>query len=285
MNPREYRPPSRVPRSALTGTPSSSSAVNRNLRTLVKTMRAPEFFGTKPIRFGDLQYQLMITNAGSASAFARDQILAFETEVMPDSSARVHREVLRAPSFVSNWDRLAWRASGAPNVTSPTDHAGASIEWKLPAGDFSFTPHGRIVTSKQVRTLPSGTRSMVRILRQWLDPSAGLAPPASLSLRQYGFLLATAPITRTVREAVLRAIGMLPGVYMCGSLFATHPLHHDAFCVNGDPTDTEVLLDPRTGAAVVVCERLDGPTPLYPHLSVGALVSSDTFSLQATSTH
>jgi hypothetical protein len=65
---------------------------------------------------------------------------------------------------------------------------------------------------------------------------------------------------------------------MCSALFPTGPPRGDAFCVNGDPTSTELLIDPHTGVAVVVCERLDDLTPLYPNFAIGSLVDSYTFT-------
>jgi hypothetical protein len=65
---------------------------------------------------------------------------------------------------------------------------------------------------------------------------------------------------------------------MCNALFTTYHLHGDAYCVNGNPTSTELLLDPRTGVALVVCERLGKQTPLYPDMVAGDLVDSFTFS-------
>ena len=67
---------------------------------------------------------------------------------------------------------------------------------------------------------------------------------------------------------------------MCSAFFPEHGPHRDAFCVNGDPTDSEILLNTQTGVVDVVAERLDHPSALYPNMTVGALVSSDTFSLQ-----
>jgi hypothetical protein len=71
----------------------------------------------------------------------------------------------------------------------------------------------------------------------------------------------------------------LPGVYGCNDVFPAYTSGRVAFCVNGYPTTTQVLLDRRTGVAIVVCERLNALTPLFPGMAVGALLDSDTFSL------
>lgn len=241
-------------------------------------MRPPQFSNEDPVRFGDVQYGLIITNAGSPNAFSAEQTVERELTVMPDSAARIREWVLTSPRFLSKPDRLRWQASGRQPYASPADHAGASSRSELPAGAFSFTPQGKKVTFAGVRHLPTSPGALIRGLTQLFSTHDHQTPPAAFILRQYGFLLATAPLTRGARQAILRAVGSLPGIHMCNALFPAHRPSGDAFCVNGDPAGTEILLDPQSGVALVVCERLDDLTPLYPHMAVGTLVDSDTFS-------
>src|SRR5205823_8302513 len=105
---------------------------------------------------------------------------------------------------------------------------------------------------------------------------------SALSLRQYGFLLATAPLAGGTRSALLKAMGLLPGVHSCDAVFPNHPAHDAALCVEGNPTGTEILLDRRTGVVTAVCERLGKPASLYPNMAVGALVDCYSFSRQAS---
>jgi len=278
-----YRPPLRVSPIGLAVEPRSARVAKHALRAIASTMRAPRFFGESPIRFGDVQYRLIIVNAGTPEAFTADQTVAQELTVMPDSSAMVHQEVLTSPRFVSRIDRLHWRATGRRPYASPTDQAGASSRSEIPPGGFTFTPHGRAVTFKRVRALPTAPRALMGELGRLLGATGDSAPPAGLSLRQYGFLLATAPLSRAARKALLAAIGALSGVHMCSDLFRRGLPGGEAFCVNGDPTSAEVLIDRHTGVAVVVCERLDDLTPLYPNFAIGALLDSYTFTLQSPS--
>jgi hypothetical protein len=242
-------------------------------------MQAPRFSDQNPITFGDVQYQLIITNAGSTDAFVASQIVAQRLTVESDSSAKMQEEVLKSPRLRSGVDRLHWRAAGQRPYASPIDHAGSSSHQGLPAGAWSFTPQGAPVTFARVRTFPTSPQTLSHELNQSLSSGPSM-PPAALRLREDGFLLAAAPLTRATRKALLETIGSLPGIHICGAVFPKHVPPREAFCVNGNPTDAEILINAHTGVAVVVCERLDKPTPLYPNMGVGALVSSYTFSLQ-----
>jgi hypothetical protein len=243
-------------------------------------MNPTRFSSKDSVSFGTVQYQLIRVNPGSPDAYVADQIVAEEVTVKPDSSARTHEEVLRSPRLVSKVDRLHWQATGRRPFASPSDHAGASFTRNLPAGAWSFTPQGQVATFKQIRKLPTAERALTGELGRLLGAADHTTPPPALSLRQYGFLLAAAPLTRAGRKAILEAMGSLPGIHMCDALFPRQSLHGDAFCINGNPTGTEILLNPRTGVAVVVRDRLDKQTPRYPNMTVGTLVGSYTFSLQ-----
>lgn len=250
------------------------------LTVIVRDMRAPEFSGHGLIRFKDIQYELLITNAGSPDAFTAHETVATELTVMPDSSARAREQVLAPPRLATRIDRLHWQASGRRPYASHSDDAGASSHSKLPAGAFSFTPQGIGVTFWRVRHLPMSPQALSHVLTGLLTLRGRPAPPGAVILRQYGFLLAAAPLTRSERKAVLEAIGSLPGVHTCARLFVRDDPQGDAFCVDGDPTGTEVVIDPRTGVALVVGERLDDLTPLYPNMVVGSVVDADSFTLQ-----
>jgi hypothetical protein len=220
---------------------------------------------------------LAITNPGSTDAFTTDETEILQVKVEPDSSATTFEKVEKGPEFATRADRVHWRAAGAP---PHWNHTPAPYTWKLPAGQFSFTPNGGIVTFQNVLSLPKARSALSQDLVRLLEPAGSQAPPAALRLKQYGFLLAAAPLTRTVRKALLADIASLPDIHMCGTEFPKVRTHDDAFCTNGTPTNTQLVLNPRTGMAVTVRERLTKVTGLYPDLKVGALVESNTFSLQ-----
>jgi hypothetical protein len=276
-----YHPPLAVSPSATRVDPDSSGTAEHTLRLVAKTMKPPLFSDEQSLRFAVVEYQLIITDAGSRDAFAVDQTVARTLKVEPDSSATMREDVLESPEFLTKNDRLRWQASGKPPYASPDDRAGRSIRSELGEGTFTFTSQGAPLTFRQARDLPTSPRALIQSLMRF-GMRGDRAPPAAMSLSQYGFLLATAPLTRATRKALLEAVGLLPGVHTCRAFFPGRGSHRDAFCVNGDPTDSELLLDTRTGVADVVAERLDDVSPLYPGMTVGALVSCDTFSLQSS---
>jgi hypothetical protein len=277
---RTYRPPLREIQFASAAQPRASRVVKRMLQVIASTMSPPRFSGRDPISFSDFRYELIISDAGSSNAFTSAQTVGEEVTVSPNSSAEISERVLTSPRFLSRVDQLHWEAGGKRPYSSPADRAGASSGSKAPAGMFSFTPQGGAVTFQQARTLPAEPRALSTELRRLAG--ARSAPPGALTLRQYGFLLATAPLSGPARRAILKAVGSLHGIHLCDALFPTRKFRDKAFCVNGDPTSTEILLNPETGVVDLVCERLDDATALYPNMGVGTLVDSDTFVLRSS---
>jgi hypothetical protein len=264
--------------SALAVEADSSKSAKYALRSIADTLRAPSLSGEKALSFSEVAYELIITNAGSPDAFSVAQTIARRLNVEPDSSASIRQEVLKAPRFVSRADRVHWLASGKRAYASPADRAGATTQSGIGAGGFSFAPEGAPVTFREARNLSTSPHRLIQEL-MGLSARGRMEPSAATSLRQYGFLLATAPLTPATRKALVEALGLLPGVHMCNALFPGRSPHADAFCVSGNPTDSEVLLNPRTGVVDVVAERLDRSNSLYPNMAVGSLIDSETFSM------
>lgn len=240
-------------------------------------MKPPYHLSEGPVSFRDRQYHLAISNAGSRDAFTTDETEILQVNVEPDSSAKTFEKVVKRPMFATQADRVHWRAAGA---RPHWNHTPPPYTWKLPAGQFSFTPNGGIVTFQDILALPKTRSALAHYLARSLGPVEGPLPPAALRLKQYGFLLGAAPLSRTVRKALLLDIASLPGTNLCGAEIPRLRAHDDGVCANGTPTSTELLLNPHTGVAVAVIERLTAVTGLYPDLPVGALVESDTFSRQ-----
>lgn len=264
--------------------PSSARAAKEALQRIAAHIAARGFSEDHLVSFTYVEYQLINHNAGSPDGFAAAQTVAETLSVRSDSSATLLEKVLSAPHLVSRIDERRWRAAGQPSLASTTDRAGSSYSQRLPAGAWSFTPQGRTrLTFAGVRSLPSNERSLARTLARVLEGSSETTPPATQSLVEYGFLLATAPLKPGTRQALIEAMRSLPGIHLCASQLLGRGRRGDAFCVNGDPTDIGVLLDPRTGIVRVLGERLSRRTPFYPDRAVGELVGSYAFTLQASS--
>ena len=257
---------------------ASPLATRRLLESIASGVRPPHSSPRAPVHFRDEQRYFLIANAGSADAFVLSETVVRRVMVMPNSAALIRARVVSPPTFVSRRDWRHWRAAGSPRLPGT---ARASYSWTLPVGAFSFTPHGMPVTSQVARRLPASPSALRDELQRLLREPGGARPPAAMLLRQYGFLLGTAPLSRAVRKALVRAIAALPGIYTCDERFARNRRRGNAFCVNGSPTDTEILLNRTSGVALVVRERLHNLTLLYPNRPVGAVVDSDTFSLDS----
>lgn len=279
--PAGYRPPLHMSPRSLAFTPGSSRLARKTLRTIATGLRAAPVLHDSAVHFEYVQFRMIVVNLGSPETYALRQTLADEVTVMPDSSAVIREQVLSSPRFISRADRRAWQATGQRPYTSPSNHAGASFSAERPAGSWSFTPQGVSLTFAGVRHLPTTRPALDGELARLLGARGDTVPPAALSLRQYGFLLAAAPLSGSVRVALLESIVDLPGIHVCGNLFPSRRPHFDAFCINGDrrdPVGTGILVNPRTGVVGLVCERLYYPTPLYVRVRVGTLLDSDTFS-------
>ncbi len=281
MPPAQYLPPLRVSPRSLAVKPASARAAKQTLRTIADSLRPPRAIRDRRVQFAYVVFRMIVVNPGSSQGYALSQTLADRLTVMPDSSATIREQVLTSPTFLSKTDRKEWKATGEQPYASPSNHAGESRRESLPPGGWSFTPQGIKLTYAGVRHLPAARPALARDLARLLGARGHALPPAGLSLRQYGFLLAAAPLTRPVRVALLESIGNLPGIHVCGDLFPSRGPHDGAFCVNGDPMGTGILLNPHTGVVDLVCERLDDLTPLFPRVPVGTLVDSFAFSVEA----
>lgn len=247
------------------------------LRLIVKAMVPPRFSDSRPVNVRDEQFHLIIVNAGTSDAVTLDETVVIRAEVLPDSSARVREDVVKAPTFSSRIDRLRWKAGGGRSLP---DMALSPHEWVVASGRFSFTPHGSPITFRTARDLPTNQPLLIQALTRSLTGTQAEAPAPALRLRQYGFLLATAPLTHAVRSGLLASVAKMHGLRICTGSLANHAARTEAFCIHGHPTSTEILLDPQRGVVCEIRERLTGPTPLFPRLKTGALVDSDSFFLQ-----
>lgn len=251
------------------------SRVARLLQVWASRLASSRPSSSKPVKFRDREYALEIINVGAPNAYTRERTLLHVVRVMPDSAADEYIRVVSA-GFVSRSARLHWEASGSPRLP---DKRRAAYAWKDPPRSFSFVPHGSPLTFGQARRLPSTPVRVAERFRRSLGARGGDPTTNALLLRQYGFALAVAPISARVRKALLRAMALLPGLSSCGRR-TDRGSRVVVLCLVGGATRTEVILNPRSGLALTVRERLEEPSPLYPGVAVGDLVDSDTFLAQ-----
>lgn len=249
------------------------SRAARLLRVIALRSVAPHYSNRGAVEFRDRQYALEIANAGSPNAYTLASTVLRAVRVMRDSSATINVWLVKRPAFVSRAARMRWKASGSPPLP---EERSATSSWTVPPRSFSFTPQGAPLTFEEARGLPSSPTAVAQRFRTLLS-AHGKSVEAALLLRQYGFVLGTAPISRWARIGVLRAMAMLSRLFVCGHTPSRAGKRADIFCVRGSPTQTEVVLNPQNGVALAVRERLEEPATLYPNIAVGDLVDSDTF--------
>ena len=223
--------------------------------------------------FRDIEYFAIVSNAGAPSgftAFAEDV-----RDVLADSSSAAvfHVSEVRVPAFAAASERARWRAAGSPPLPG-VSRAGA---FSLPRGEFSFTPQGVPLTYREATSLPTSARAMSAALAAHLAPIGGADPPATVRLKQLGFLLATAPLPGAARAAAWSALASVPGLHLCGSASDLAGRRGEAVCADAQGEEVKVLIDAARNSVLAVEQGLLKPSALYPGVPVGSIDGSDTF--------
>lgn len=255
---------------------STSIEARGALEGLAQRMRPPREAARADHRFREIEYHTIVTNAGAPLGYTLFRTLIRNVVVMPTSAAVIGETADGRARFATRVDEANWRASGSPQLPA----SRGAIRYALPDGEFSFTPQGAALTFQDVLRLVPRPEAIESTLAAALKRQPTTMPPASLLLRQYGFLLGAAPLNRTLRVAVIEAMAALPGLYACGPARDLVGRRGYGVCVQGQMTGIQVILDPRSGVGLATNERLEEPTPLFPHLTVGTLIESDTFIQQ-----
>ena len=275
---RGHRPPAVTPLASVVAAPRARPADGRQghahlwLNALARTASVRS---TSPgtVRFTDIDYHAIVANSGSRVAFTMFATTASRFVIRPDSSGTVTESVTKTARFASPVDRTHWIAAGAfPVPQSTLQSASAAI----PAGAYSFTPQGAPFTFADATDVrPSAATIHAQVAARM--PARSAVNQAFTLLRQYAFLLGTAPLRRAVVAAVLRAIGQVPGIRSCGETTDVVGRLGESVCVTGQPTSLQVVLDPKSGRTLAVIERVAQRSPYYPDVPVGAVVQADTF--------
>jgi hypothetical protein len=236
--------------------------------------RAPGGLAGASVRFRDIEYYAMVSDPGTAHAFTVFATATREVTVQPSSAARVDTTGVSGPRFTAPPERARWRAAGNPPLP-PVPARGNVLS--MPRGTFSFIPQGTTLTYQEARSLPASPGAVSAVIRAHLRAYAGLDPPATLVVKQLGFLLATAPLSRATRSAAWTALASVPGLRRCGSGkdLAGRPGHW--LCVSAGGEEAKVLIGGRAGSVLAVADRLLQPSAFYPGVPDGSIIEADTF--------
>ena len=220
------------------------------------------------VRIHITEYSADIFNPGSAYAFTLLGTTLRTTTVTDQSAAEISDTYLPL-HFANAASAAAWRFSRTPNPirTGPTGKRR-----RIPAGIFGFLPQGPPLTYAEVMRLPSVAGVIANVVRAHTEPRSRTA---ALLLRQYAFLLGTAPVSAAVRAAILRAMANLPGIALCAPAKARFA----DVCLTEGSDRYEVVIDIQHGTLVAVVQRLMAASPLFPTVAPGSVVERDAFRI------
>jgi hypothetical protein len=216
-----------------------------------------------PVRYREVEYHALVYNPGTPRGFAAFTTTTRQVTIDATSAARIET-VASTPPELPPAGRTQWQAAGRPAL-SGNPVKGQTLTFA--AGQFSFLPQGRTMTYQQVRSLPPTPAGVLSAVRAHLASSVGADPPTSLILKQLGFLLGVAPLPPAVRTAAWQSVLGLPGLRDCGA----------GLCAADDGYETQLLVDRTAKSTSVVRQRLLRPSTMFPAVSAGTLVESDTF--------
>src|SRR6266851_1291833 len=170
--------------------------------------------------------------------------------------------------------RALWKEAGRPSL----GQAPATGQTQaIPAGDYTFLPQGRTLTYRQAAGLPGTPGGLAAVILAHLRAYAGRYPPASLTLRQLAYLIATAPLTKAARSAAWQVVGSLPGLRICQTWPGPLQPRTVELCLASADDETLVNIDLGTASILSISDRLLRPSPMYPHVAAGTIVGSATF--------
>lgn len=233
---------------------------------------APSLPGS-PVRYRNTGYGPAIYNPGTTNGFAVFTTNTREITVQPSSAANVRVISNGKPEFITAVDLARWEAAGRPTLDSGPV-AGQVIS--IPPGQFSFVPQIRTLTYQQASSLPATPDGVFAAVLAHSKSGAG-DPPATLLLRQFGFLLAVAPLPRATRPAAWDALTKLPGLRLCGDATDLAGRHGDGLCVDSGTDEIKILVDAGTSSVLAVQRRIMQPSASYPGLPAGTTIELDTF--------
>src|SRR5262249_18044090 len=131
---------------------------------------------------------------------------------------------------------------------------------------------------QQATALPGEPDQLARVILDHLRPYAGANPPASLQLKQLGYLIATAPLTNRARSAAWQALSSLPGLHICSTPPDRARANSIELCIDSPTEEARISVDTDTAAILTVADRLRQPSPMYPHVPAGTVIGSSTFT-------
>ncbi len=224
--------------------------------------------------FRVIDYTATVFSPGIPGGFTAFITTRRTVVVSAASAAAITASNAASPRFATPADRVLWKEAGRPSL----GQAPATGQTQaIPAGDYTFLPQGRTLTYRQAAGLPGTPGGLAAVILAHLRAYAGRYPPASLTLRQLAYLIATAPLTKAARSAAWQVVGSLPGLRICQTWPGPLQPRTVELCLASADDETLVNIDLGTASILSISDRLLRPSPMYPHVAAGTIVGSATF--------
>jgi hypothetical protein len=228
-----------------------------------------------PLHVFDVEYHGFIENPGTPLGLTMFGATLIDSDIEITSAAVVMHVSLESPRFASRVDRTRWIKAGRPALPSPDNTKTPII---FPYGQFSFLPEGRTLTYRQAFSLPPSPALLSQDITVYVQALTRRPPPPDIMLKEYGFLLATAPLSVAVRSAMWQAIYHLAGVHLCGLRTDLLGRRGLALCAATRLGKTALLVNAQRGVVLAVNEYLEQRSPLFPTVPPGTLLEADDFA-------
>jgi hypothetical protein len=264
------------PRLPATGLSHPGSAAGV-ARALAARWAVAQRHATRPdaaIIFRVIDYSATVFGPGTRGGFTAFITTRRTVVVSPTSAAAITASNAASPRFATPTDRTLWVEAGRPSLG---EAPAAGQRQAIPAGQYTFLPQGRTLTYRQAASLPDTPSALAAVILAHLRPYAGQHPPASLTLRQLAYLIATAPLTTAARSAAWQALGSLPGLRTCQAGPGPQQPRIVDLCLASEGDQTLVRVDLGTASILSISDLLLRPSRPYPHVAAGTIVGSATF--------
>ena len=260
-------PPTALPQPV----PTSAPEVARQLaaRWATAQWRAP----TAAIVSRVIDYTATVFDPEASDGFTVFITTRRTVQVSAASAAAMTISNAASPRFPTPADQVLWEKAGRPRLEQAPAAGQTQV---IPADDFTFLLKGSTLTYQQAASLPDTPAGLAAVIMTHLR-AYGPNPPASLILEQVAFLISTAPLTNPARSAAWRVIGSLAGLRICQTWAGSHQPRPVELCSASAGEEILVSIDLRTASILRIADRLQRPSPVYPHVAAGTIMESSTF--------
>lgn len=225
------------------------------------------------VRFTELEHAAVVGDLGSAHAFSYYDTVRRTFTVHPDSDAVINERQLSQPVFASARAHANWIALNRPPLARPNRQQVVRIPDARNNFSFFSSP-GPPLSLRALDAMHWRQRDLAQTLRSFI----GL-PPAEIDntvlLENYGNLLATAPLSRVQRRAIVTVAMATRGIKPCLGAKATAGSY--TLCAQDRTVKIVVVIQRASLTASQVDEFLIHADPAFPDIPAGGILVRSQF--------